>query len=322
MFQLVTEKNYEQQMQQTVEPFLAAHGGEQQTEREKGKTISYVKYLADQPVGVMMISHGFTESCEKYKEICYYFLREGYHVYMPDHCGHGKSYRLTSDPSLVHVDTFQRYFDDFIYLTKLAEKEQPNLPVYLYGHSMGGGIAAGAAAQYPKGYKKVLLSSPMIRPLTYGVPYGISKTLAAAECLLRRADHYVIGTKPYAPEKFEDSASLSNARFSYYRKKRDVNPIYQTSAPSYGWAHGAIKLNTYLRSRAYQQITAPVLLVQAGKDTLVDNKEQDLFVQRINEAGKTKADILRFAESKHEIFNASDPIAEQYWEKVFQFFNK
>ena len=43
----------------------------------------------------------------------YYFLKAGYYVYMPEHMGHGQSYRLTSDPSLVHIDTWKRYGEGF-----------------------------------------------------------------------------------------------------------------------------------------------------------------------------------------------------------------
>ena len=31
----------------------------------------------------------------------------------PEHCGHGLSYRLTDDPSLVHLDRWNRYSRDF-----------------------------------------------------------------------------------------------------------------------------------------------------------------------------------------------------------------
>ena len=60
-----------------------------------------LQYLSDidMPKGVVVISHGFTESAVKYDEVAYYFLKEGYHVYIPEHCGHGRSYRLTADPS-------------------------------------------------------------------------------------------------------------------------------------------------------------------------------------------------------------------------------
>lgn len=63
---------------------------------------------------------------------------------MPEHCGHGRSYRMCSDTgdlSLVHVD-------DLLFVSRRAA-EFPELPVCLYGHSMGGGIAAAAAAQAP-----------------------------------------------------------------------------------------------------------------------------------------------------------------------------
>ena len=55
------------------------------------------RYLAEKPKGVIIISHGFTEAAPKYDEMIYYFLKAGYHVYMPEHMGHGQSYRLTAD---------------------------------------------------------------------------------------------------------------------------------------------------------------------------------------------------------------------------------
>ncbi len=322
MFQLIKEETYRQQMESEAEPYLAARGGTFQAEREPGKKLSYVRYLTEDPAGIVMLSHGFTESTEKYREICFYFLKAGFHVYMPDHCGHGKSYRLTADPCLVHVDSYQRYVEDFIFLTKLAQKEQPNLPVVLFGHSMGGGIAAACAARYPDGYKKVILSSPMIRPLTYGVPFRLSGLVAEAACLMGRGEQYVMGTGPYKPEKFEDSASLSRARFDYYSKKREAEILYQTNAPSFSWARAAVRLNSFLRKKGYKTIAAPVLLLQAGKDTYVDNKEQDLFIEKINSYGHTKGELVRFEDAKHEIYNASDDIAEEYWNRIFSFLGR
>lgn len=70
-----------------------------------------------------LISHGFTETSEKYKELIYYFLRGGYHVYIPEHCGHGHSYRLVEDPSLVHVDCYKRYVADLLFVARTAKKE-------------------------------------------------------------------------------------------------------------------------------------------------------------------------------------------------------
>ncbi|MDO4522033.1 MAG: alpha/beta hydrolase [Eubacteriales bacterium] len=317
---VLEEKTYAQKMAEEVEPYLELHGESRETERENGKRIFYVKYLADQPKGVVLISHGFTESTEKYKENIYYFLKAGYDVYMHDHCGHGRSYRLVEDMSLVYVDRFERYVEDLLHMTKLIEKEHPGLPLYLYGHSMGGGVAAAAAARRPKVYAKLILSSPMIRPITGGLPWGVTKLIDGAACLMGKEKDYVPGAHPYGGmEKFEDSASVNKERFLYYEKKRATQSIYQTCAPSFGWLREAIRLNHDLQSQAWKRISVPVLLFQSGKDTFVVGEQQELFVKKINEHGKTRAKLVRFPEAKHEIFNSDSDTVERYWNMIFKF---
>lgn len=73
-------------MQNGVEPYLAAHAEEFYWERESGHPIHVLRYRAFRPRGVVVISHGFTENAEKYKEIVYYFIKEHFHVYLPEHC--------------------------------------------------------------------------------------------------------------------------------------------------------------------------------------------------------------------------------------------
>lgn len=146
---ILSEQGYREQMENVVEPYLDIRKSVLWPEREEGKKIYCERYLADSPKGVVMISHGFTETAEKYKEVIYYFVKKQYHVYLPEYCGHGRSYRLIPDSSLIYVDDYQRYVNDFLYVAKMAAKENPGLPVFLYGHSMGGGLAAAEAAQEP-----------------------------------------------------------------------------------------------------------------------------------------------------------------------------
>ena len=184
-------------MQNGVEPYLAAHAEEFYWERESGHPIHVLRYRAFRPRGVVVISHGFTENAEKYKEIVYYFIKEHFHVYLPEHCGHGKSYRLVDDPSLVYVDSYHRYVEDLLFVARKAKAEACGLPLVLYSHSMGGGIAAAAAAKAPHLFRKVVLSSPMIRPLTGKVPFADAKRIAAFACATERGTQYVVGQKPY-----------------------------------------------------------------------------------------------------------------------------
>ena len=59
--------------------------------------IYYRTYRIPQAKAAIVISHGFCEFAEKYKEVIYYFLKNGYSVYVPEHRGHGYSDRIVVD---------------------------------------------------------------------------------------------------------------------------------------------------------------------------------------------------------------------------------
>ena len=74
--QIIHENEYEETMKNTVEPYLSARKRElyvpgadypfrNENKRITGK-IHMLQYLSDAPKGVVVISHGFTESAAKY----------------------------------------------------------------------------------------------------------------------------------------------------------------------------------------------------------------------------------------------------------------
>lgn len=316
--ELLSEQHYAEEMKEIVEPYLAERGTVLYLEREPGRKIFCMRYLAEKPEGVILISHGYTETAEKYKEIIYYFVKAGYHVYAPEHCGHGRSYRLTDDRSLVHIDSYQRYVKDLLMTAERAKEENPELPLALYGHSMGGGIAAAAAGEAPDLFCKVILSSPMILPLSSPVPRRVARLAAAVVCCLGKGQSYLPGHHPYEEEElFEDSASASRERFDYYQEKRKEEPLYQTCAASYGWLNEAYRLNRFLQRRAWKKISCPVRLFQAEQDAYVSAGEQERFVRKM--CRKKDVRLIRVPGMKHEIFNSPNSVLETYWRKIFAF---
>lgn len=317
---ILQEENYREQIENIVEPYLEKRLTELWLEREPEKKIYCVRCLADRPKGVVMISHGFTENIQKYKEIIYYFLKAGYHVYMPEHCGHGHSYRLTEDLSLVHVDNYKRYVEDFLYVCKQAKGENPKLPLYLFGHSMGGGIAAACASEKPYLFKKVILSSPMIRPLTGRIPWHDARTIAKAFCKAGLSTRYIAGQHPYqGPGKFEHSSSLTREQYEYYQEKRSKDTLIQLNGASYGWLYATAVLNRDLQKEGCKKIKVPLLLFQSEQDHLVSKKEQVRFILRLNAFGASYAKLVRVPGTKHEVFNSPMRIKKAYWRMVFRF---
>ncbi len=319
---VIKEENYFEFMENTAVPYLLERKTEHSLESRDGeKKLFYVKYMADAPKGVVVISHGFTETAEKYQEIIYYFLKEQYHVYISEHCGHGNSYRMSEDLSLVHVDSFKRYINDILTVANIAKKENKELPMFLYAHSMGGGVAAALLSKEKKLFKKAVLSSPMIRPQTGNVPWHAAKMVAVFFCRTGKSKEYVLGGHPFdGKETFEDSASSCFERFEFYQRRRNSEVLYQMSSPSYGWLRAAAELEKYLLKEAWQRIETPIIVFQAENDAFVCPEQQSQFVLKINRAGNTQAELIKVPGTKHEIFNSSSEVLEGYWEKIFSFF--
>ncbi|MBQ1361604.1 MAG: hypothetical protein IIY43_00955 [Oscillospiraceae bacterium] len=76
----IKEENYEKTMTELVEPYLAERREEGFFERVWAEPIYFEHYRADAPKGIIVISHGFTESIRKFSESIYYMLQAGFEV--------------------------------------------------------------------------------------------------------------------------------------------------------------------------------------------------------------------------------------------------
>ena len=134
---IIQEDKFADAMRTEVEPYLRERcrecyitGAKEPERREKAGKLHAKFYEADTPKCVIVISHGFTEGTPKYDEMIYYFLKSGYHVCIPEHTGHGLSYRLTEDPSLVHIDTWKRFVRDFLKVCHVVKEQYSELPLF------------------------------------------------------------------------------------------------------------------------------------------------------------------------------------------------
>lgn len=317
---IIKDECFERFMEETVEPFLAQRRKVLRISRETGESLYCARYDAEDAVGTVVISHGFTETAEKYLEVAYYFLKRHYHVCLPEHCGHGRSYRLVDDLSLVHVDRYERYVWDLLAVAEAAKRAHPEKPVFLFAHSMGGGIGLAALSARPGLFERAILSSPMIRPLTGTMSWSAAKLLANILCRTGKAEQYLPGSRAFdGKERFEDSAAVSRERFAYYQKKRNAQPLYQMSAASCGWLNEAARLNRYLMKKGWKHIQTPLCIFQAEDDAFVSGEEQDRFAEKVQSEGKTSVKKTCIAGSKHEIYNSGEQVLRNYWEQVFRF---
>lgn len=312
----ITEENYAVRMQTEVEPYLEARRESGFDERIAGEAIYYEHYRADNPKAVIVISHGFTESITKFAEPIYYMLQAGYEVWGLDHRGHGRSVRLNDNPYVVHVERFEDYILDLRHLTETRVKPAAGaLPVYLFGHSMGGCISAWIIEACPDLFDKAVLTSPMLG-LDFGkTPLPVVYAAASLKGIGEKRKESMRPIESFPEPDFPQSAGSSECRYLYFYAKRQADTRLQTSAPSIRWGLESAKACTRVTSkRETAKVRIPVLLMQAEKDTLVKNEAQDLFAARVK-----NCELCRIPGMKHELYMTDSPVQIPYWEKVFSF---
>ncbi len=180
---------------------------------------------------------------------------------------------------------------------------------------MGGCVGALTAETHPALFQKLVLSSPML-----GLSFG-KLPLHAVYAVMTVQGLSSHGLGPTSPvdalpeERFEDSAATSEARFRYYYEKKLQDEALQTCAASTNWVREAIRACSIARSRLQTaKLRIPVLLLQAGKDSFVRNRSQDLFAKWVKGCR-----LVRIPEARHEIYMSADAVLFPYWEQIFAF---
>ena len=313
----LAEEDYAETMRTVVEPALAAVRKEGYMTFEGGRKLHYEYYICPEAKGSVVISHGFTESAEKFREMDYYFLQAGYNVFAIDHRGHGFSSREVDDPRVAHVNRFSDYVGDFnAYVENVVRPHSGDLPLYLFSHSMGGAVAALYIQQYPDVFAKAILSSPMISPKTAGFPHWVTRAMALAFKGVGKGKQLVFTEKGFDPDRtYERSNDTSEARFQYYYDKRKATPEYQTDGASYNWVNESLKIIPIMLSPANcARVKTKVMLFQPAIDDVVEMPPQEEFVSKIE-----GAKLVKIPASKHEIYLSVNEGMEPYLQAIFAF---
>lgn len=91
-----------------------------------------------EPIGIFQIAHGVCEHIGRYDDFARFLASKGYIVCGNDHIGHGKSVEDEEDLGFTaEKDGYRRFVDDMHILYSIMHKRYPDLPYYLFGHSMG-----------------------------------------------------------------------------------------------------------------------------------------------------------------------------------------
>ncbi|SCY82102.1 alpha/beta hydrolase [Alkaliphilus peptidifermentans] len=125
-----------------------------------GHRIFAKKWLVEnkQPKAIVQIAHGMAEHKERYDSFAKFLNREGCDVYANDHRGHGETAGNIENLGYFAEDEgWSKVIADMNQLTTIIKEENPNIPVILFGHSMGSFLTRGYIQAYGTDVSAVIL---------------------------------------------------------------------------------------------------------------------------------------------------------------------
>lgn len=128
----------------------------------QGIKIYYRQKLSVHPKAIVIISHGYGEHSGFYVPLMEFLAAYGYGVYALDHRGHGRS-----EEERGHLEKFEYFLEDLDSLVEFIKGMHRELPLYIFGHSMGGLIAFAYGILHPEKLQGEIFSGPAI-----GMPAG------------------------------------------------------------------------------------------------------------------------------------------------------
>ncbi len=217
---------------------------------------------------VIALIHGLGEHSGRYQNVVDVLVPQGYAIYSFDHRGHGRS----PDRQCAHVNDWSEYRNDVRAFVQLVQQREPGLPLFLYGHSMGGLITLEYVLHHPEGLAGVIASAPAVSAVE------ASPLLLAVGRLMSRL-------KPeFSLDSGLDAAGISRdtAVVEAYQKDPFVHgkvsarwSVAFTGAIAWTQAHAA-------------EFQPPLLILHGEADRLVAPSGSQTFFEKVRQPDKKR----------------------------------
>lgn len=241
----------------------------------------YQSWIVNEAKAIIVISHGMGEHSNRYAHVAEMFNQNGFSVYAMDHIGHGKS-----DGKRGHAPSFEvlmNEIDEFLCFVETHNEQR--LPVFLYGHSMGGNLAVNYVLRKKNHLKGLILTSPWLR-----LPVAPPKfQLMLAKLMIK--------IKPDFQDRTRLNAGLISRDKNEVEKYKNDSLVHDYITPAFFF--NVTQAGEYALRHA-AQINIPVFLAHGTNDGLTSYAASEEFSKN---AAEVKLKFLAFNDAYHELHN-------------------
>jgi lysophospholipase len=284
----------------------------------EGAAIRFGSLRADNPRAVAVVVTGFREFGEKYFEVVRDLHDRNFDVWQMDWRGQGGSDHYLPDSQKTWYQGYDRDADDLQQFATEIVDAPDDVPMFVVAHSMGGHIALRHMRNHPETFDFAVMTAPMLRINTGGIPKWVAKPLAWGGNIVN-AEAYIIGGTPWAydPDFAVEDSSVSQdpARYRVGQEYMRLDPTLRLGSATYGWIRNAFRANAELNEEPYlSEIETPVLMASPRNDQIVLPEAHDRACPLM------KACVLfPIADAKHEVWMERDDFRDPWFARVDAF---
>lgn len=246
---------------------------------------------AGRPRAAVVVVHGFGEHGGRYGNVVEALVPRGHALYTFDLRGHGRSPGIKG-----HISSWDEYRTDVSAFLGLIRAEQPGIPLFLMGHSMGALIVLEYATCGGFGAGGISLTEPdaVIASSSPIIPCGVTKPhLVFLAHLLSRiwpTFSMVVGLEHAALSRSPECVQAYGA-----------DPLVHGRATA-RWGTEAMAALERVKAHV-GALTKPLLLIHGEADRIDDAAGSRWFYER---AGSTDKTLLTYPGCYHELHNDLD----------------
>ena len=288
-----------------------------------GYELSLAIYEAKNPKAVIQFIHGMEEYKERYTAFAEYLAEKGYTCVTSDLRGHGKNAPILSHISNKRGDKL--IIEDQKEIRRYIKRTYKDLPLYLFGHSMGTIIARVLMQTNGKKYEKVALSG-YVNPNPVA---GMGKVLTKCVTIFKGPkghSKFITGLAVGAFNKTIENPRTPLDWLSYNEENVDnyiKDPLCGVEFTLGSYYALMALLAKMGKAKKYQSVNAdtPILLIGGKDDPCTGfDKGREASKALLEKVGYKRVEVVTLDNMRHEILNEKEN--QKVYEEIFKFFDK
>lgn len=268
-------------------------------------------YVPEKPIGIFQMTHGMCEHKNRFVHFMAYMAEQGFITVMHDTRGHGESIKEEDDIGYCYESEAQGVVWDLYYITKRLRKEFPELPLVLYGHSMG----SLAVRTYLKLYDDIVDAVVLAGTPAYQEAVAVARValniLIAMKGARRRSPFF----QGIVLSEFKKRFRKDKGEYAWLAAKESVGEKFlQDEKCTFTYTLNGFRTLLDLEYATYKgkgfqmkHTELPVLFISGMEDPCYLNEVKwQQSVERMRSLGYLNIREIRYENMRHEIHNEED----------------